>query len=162
VRIRSARAADAKGLARIFKESWELAYRGMIPEAHLDRLVRRRDAEWWRTSLRSSERMLVIEVAGTLAGYATYGPARAKGAPQGEIYELYLSPVYQGLGFGEHLFEACRHMLDLRRLKGLVVWALLDNEAACNFYWRRGGRPKASTHEQFGDVKLEKIAFVWP
>jgi hypothetical protein len=31
--------------------------------------------------------------------------------------------------------------LDMRKLNGLIVWALLDNTAACDFYWRRGGRP---------------------
>lgn len=162
VRIRNARAGDAEALACIFKDSWQLAYRGMIPESHLDRLIRRRDADWWRAAVRSAERVLVMEVGGKVAGYATYGAARSRGASQGEIYEIYLAPVYQGLGFGEHLFEACRHMLDLRRLKGLVVWALIDNDAACSFYWRRGGRPKTSTFEAFGTRKLEKVAFTWP
>ena len=69
------------------------------------------------------------------------GSSRQRGPYQGEIYELYLDPIYQGLGLGEHLFEGCRHTLDMRKLNGLIVWALLDNTAACDFYWRRGGRP---------------------
>ena len=83
------------------------------------------------------------------------------GPYQGEIYELYLDPVHQGLGFGEHLFEGCRHALDMRKAKGLIVWALLDNTPACDFYWRRGGRPVASAFRKFGDAKLEQVAFAW-
>jgi ribosomal protein S18 acetylase RimI-like enzyme len=162
VRIRPARVTDAADLARIFRDSWRLAYSGMIPADHLDRLIRKRDVEWWKQSLQSSEPALILEVAGTIAGYATYGVARTRGRFQGEIYELYLDPIYQGLGFGEHLFEACRHRLDERRLKGLVVWALVDNAAASAFYWRRGGRPLASAMETFGTQKLEKVAFTWP
>ena len=77
------------------------------------------------------------------------------------IYELYLDPVCQGVGFGEHLFEGCRHALDMRKLRGLIVWALLDNTPACDFYWRRGGRPVASTFTKIGGAKLEKVAFTW-
>ena len=76
-----------------------------------------------------------------VAGYATVGPARVRGEYEGEIYELYVTPTYQGLGFGERLFEACRYHLDARQLSGLIVWALADNMAATDFYWRRGGRP---------------------
>lgn len=161
VRIRSPRPDDADALTGVFRQSWRLAYAGIIPGDQLDRIVLRRDGAWWRNAITSSDQMLVLEVSGTVAGYATYGPSRTRGRYQGEIYELYLSPTHQGLGFGEHLFEACRNRLDERGLRGLVVWALVDNATACAFYWRRGGRPLASTMESFGKTKLEKAAFTW-
>ena len=80
---------------------------------------------------------------------------------QGEIFEFYLDPIYQGLGLGEHLFEGCRHTLDMRKLSGLIVWALLENRAACDFYWRRGGRPITSAFTKIGGARLEKVAFTW-
>jgi 4-hydroxy-tetrahydrodipicolinate reductase len=105
--------------------------------------------------VRSGDSVLVLEFAGKLVGYATYGSARQRGPFQGEIYELYLDPVCQGLGFGEHLFEGCRHALDMRKLRGLIVWALLDNTAACDFYWRRGGRPVTNAFTRIGGARLE-------
>jgi ribosomal protein S18 acetylase RimI-like enzyme len=163
VRIRAARQGDAAELAQVFKDSWTNAYQGILPDGHLSRLVRKRDRDWWQQALEGSEQILVLEMAGQVAGYATYGTCRTRGrTAQGEIYELYLAPVYQGVGLGEHLFEACRSRLDERGLKGLVVWALVDNRGACHFYWRRGGRPKASVIEVFGVKRLEKVAFFWP
>jgi ribosomal protein S18 acetylase RimI-like enzyme len=162
VRIRVAQQTDAAALAAVFTESWSLAYSAILPDDHLNRLIRKRDAQWWHMALQSSEPVLVLEVAGTTAGYATYGSSRGRGKTRGEIYEIYLSPVYQGLGFGEHLFEACRGRLDEQGLRGLVVWALVDNTQACHFYWRRGGRPATSVQEAFGKTKLEKVAFTWP
>jgi ribosomal protein S18 acetylase RimI-like enzyme len=161
VRVRSGKPADATALARIFKEAWLLAYRGIIPHLHLESMVRQRSPEWWRDALKTGDSALVLEMAGTVAGYATIGSARQRGPFQGEIYELYLDPIYQGLGLGEHLFEGCRHSLDMRKLSGLIVWALLDNTGACDFYWRRGGRPVASTFTKIGGERLEKVAFAW-
>ena len=161
VRVRGGKAADAKALARIFKDSWLLAYRGIIPHLHLDNMIRQRTPEWWRDAMKGGDSTLVLEMAGTVAGYATLGSSRQRSTYQGEIYELYLDPVYQGLGLGEHLFEGCRHTLDMRKLNGLIVWALIDNTAACNFYWQRGGRPIASAFTRIGGARLEKVAFAW-
>jgi ribosomal protein S18 acetylase RimI-like enzyme len=162
VLVRKGTPADATALGQLFRDSWELAYRGIIPHVHLEALIRRRDASAWRGALNKSDGVLVLDVGSVVAGYASFGRARGRGRYQGEIYELYVAPIYQGLGFGEHLFEASRHALDLRGLKGLVVWALADNEAACNFYWRRGGRPVARVVDKIGGVKLAKTGFGWP
>ena len=159
--VRNGKTADAKALSRIFKEAWLLAYRGIIPHLHLESMVRQRSPEWWRDAMKTGDSTLVLDVGGAVAGYATLGNSRQRGRYQGEIYELYLDPLYQGLGLGEHLFEGCRHALDMRRLDGLIVWALLGNSSACDFYWRRGGRPVASTFTRIGGERLEKVAFAW-
>lgn len=159
--VRKGKVADAAALADVFRESWQLAYRGIIPHAQLEGYIRQRTPEWWRGAVRSGEGTLVLELDGKVVGYATFGSARNRGPYQGEIYELYLDPVCQGLGFGERLFEACRHTLDMRKVRGLIVWALLANTPACDFYWRRGGRPIATAFTKIGGAKLEKVAFAW-
>ncbi len=162
IKVRSVKSTDSDALASLFRDSWRHAYLGIIPALHLDRMIRRRDHAWWCKSIASDDHMLVVEAAGVVAGYASCGKARKGGRYQGEIYELYIAPVYQGIGLGEHLFEACRHHLDVRGLAGLIVWALADNDGAANFYWRRGGRPVGETQERSGDTSLTKIAFGWP
>jgi ribosomal protein S18 acetylase RimI-like enzyme len=161
IKIRKGKLADAKSLAETFRQSWTQAYRGIIPHLHLQNMIGRRGPEWWSGVVRGGDSLLVLEHAGKVAGYATIGFARTRGPYQGEIYELYVAPTYQGLGLGEHLFEGCRYGLDQRRLKGLIVWALVDNTMATDFYWRRGGRPVGQTFEVIGGAKLEKIAFAW-
>ena len=159
--VRSARVGDASRLALVFREAWLNAYTGLIPHASLQNILQRRDASWWRTQIKSGEPIVVVEVAGKVGGYATAGVARTRGAYQGEIYELYLMPSFQGLGLGEYLFEACRYRLDQRRLRGLVVWALSANDRAVEFYERRGGRQVGKVVERFGGVALPKIALGW-
>ena len=161
IKIRKAKLADTRALSEVFRNSWQHAYCGIIPHLHLENMIRRRSPDWWRRAVRSGENMLSLEVSGQVVGYATLGPARARGPAGGEIYELYLAPNHQGLGFGEHLFEACRVQLDQRRLRGLIVWVLAENTPAIDFYWRRGGRPVAKAYDRFGTSRIEKIAFTW-
>jgi len=160
--IRPGRASDAVKLAEVYTEAWRVAYQGIIPHLPLERMLARRGMGWWDSALGPSKPLLVLDFGGEPAGYATFGRSRIGRTPfQGEIFELYLHPIYQGLGFGERLFAAARKKLAERRLKGVVVWALADNEAACNFYRRLGGKAVAEGAERFGDVTLRKLAFAW-
>ena len=112
--------------------------------------------------MRKRAPLLVLDFNGEAAGYVTFGRCRLKRAPfQGEIFELYVHPTYQGLGLGEKLFDGARVQLAERRLKGLMVWALTDNEAGCGFYRQLGGKPIAEGAESFGEISLSKISFVW-
>jgi ribosomal protein S18 acetylase RimI-like enzyme len=159
--VRRGHLSDAPALSEIFRLTWSQAYLGIIPHLHLDNMIRKRGTEWWRSTIRSGNGVLVLQVDGSIAGYATLGAARARSEHEGEIYELYVTPTHQGLGFGELLFEGCRHQLDVRQLSGLIVWALADNVRAAEFYWSRGGRPVGVGFERFGDKRLKKIAFAW-
>ncbi|MDZ4840973.1 MAG: GNAT family N-acetyltransferase [Hyphomicrobium aestuarii] len=159
--VRSAKLRDATRLAAVCRESWHHAYAGVIPHSDLINVLARRDSLWWRSRVKAGEQVLVVEVGGTIGGCATAGPARSRGAYQGEIYELYMVPSFQGLGLGEYLFEAARYRLDQRRLPGLIVWALAANEPALDFYARRGGRQVGRNSERFGSAKLDKIALGW-
>jgi ribosomal protein S18 acetylase RimI-like enzyme len=160
--VRRARVEDAADLADVFKQAWLLAYTGMLPDEHLARMIAQRTPIWWSKAIANHDRILVLEVESSVVGYATYGPLRFRRSRGGEIYEIYLTPIYQGLGFGEVLFEGCRHELDQMQLPGLIVWALADNEQAQHFYWRRGGRPIAEAGERFGSRSLTKVAYRWP
>ncbi len=162
VQIRPARPKDAAALADVYAEAWRGAYCGIIPHLFLERMIARRGERWWKNELANRRPLLVLDFDGAASGYVTYGRSRTGRTPfQGEIFELYLHPVYQGLGLGQQLFEHARKRLADLRLKGLLVWALTDNDCACSFYLSLGGKPVAEGAERFGEVSLRKVAFAW-
>ena len=128
VDIRPAEKRDARAIAAVHEAAWKNAYAGIIPHKTL--------AQWWLGAAR---------LGGTTRCYLPMPfwwpklPARSPAMPrsaatapaqlsqQGEIYELYLAPEYQGLGFGGRLFAAARARIADFGLKGMVVWALEDN-----------------------------------
>ena len=159
---RRALPSDAATIAGIHEASWKNAYAGIIPNQALNRMISRRDTGWWATAIRRSTIILVIEIQSEIAGYATLGPNRVSTFPyEGEIYEIYLKPEYQGIGLGAKLFAEARKELIWRGYKGLVVWVLSDNDPAISFYEGAGGNAVAIGSEHFDDRKLEKTAFAW-
>ncbi|GAB4064830.1 GNAT family N-acetyltransferase [Ancylobacter sonchi] len=162
IETRRARPADAADVAEIHDSAWRAAYRGLIPGVELEKMIERRGPGWWETALRRGSRVLVLTHADRIAGYANLGRNRARGLPyEGEIYELYLRPEYQGLGFGRRLFADSRKELASLGFDGVTVWALAANEPALAFYRALGGANIARSSETFGGRTLEKLAFGW-
>ena len=162
VQVRPPRRKDAPALTEVYAEAWRGAYRGIIPHLALERMIARRGQGWWEAALADRRPLLVLDFGGEATGYVTFGRCRSGRTPfQGEIFELYLHPIYQGLGLGERLFDSARKRLADLRFKGLVVWALADNDCACGFYISLGGKPIAEGAERFGDISLRKVAFAW-
>jgi ribosomal protein S18 acetylase RimI-like enzyme len=162
VDIRRAEPSDAIAISEVHHEAWQYAYTGIIPYRALNAMINRRGAQWWANAIRRAATVLVIEVGGKVAGYATIGRNRARELKQeGEIYELYLRPECQGIGLGTRLFTEARGRLKAHGLHGLVVWALEENTNAISFYAGAGGRDIAEGVEVFDQKALRKVAFVW-
>ena len=161
--VRRAEPDDALAISEAHRAAWHHAYTGIMPYLALRSMVERRSEAWWKRAIRGSTSILVLEVGGIIAGYATLGLNRARSLPQeGEIYELYLVPEYQGIGLGRRLFSEARRLLGSLGCKGLVVWTLAENDNAINFYQGLGGAEIAEGSETFEKRPLRKLAFVWP
>ena len=162
IEVRQAKVSDATAIAATHDHAWRSAYQGLIPGAELDKLINRRGPQWWDSAIRKGSRVSVLVFGEQIAGYANYGRNRARSLHfDGEIYELYLRPEFQGLGFGRRLFKAARKDLAAYGYGSTVVWALADNEPALGFYRRLGGSQIRRAQERFGAEIRERIAFAF-
>ncbi|MGP9821599.1 GNAT family N-acetyltransferase [Salinarimonas sp. NSM] len=160
--IRHAKPADAAAISKVFDAAWREAYGGIIPGVALERMIQRRGPRWWAFSLRRGRPLAVLDVGKTIAGYASYGRCRDRSLPaEGEIDELYLAPEYQGVGLGRRLFRAVVNDLGDRGAPAVAVWCLSENERACRFYERLGGRLVAEGRERIGSDQLPKKAYLF-
>ncbi|SRR5579883_1992695 len=162
VGFRAAVPSDAEAVAAIHDAAWRSTYQGIIPHLHLERMIARRGPLWWQRQIERGANTTLLVFNGVPQGYASWG--RARGAwpwPVGEIFELYVSPPFQGVGLGRRLFGAVKGQLRRNGFDRLVVWALKENEPACGFYGALGGAVAASAAEHYGEISLTRIAFVW-
>ena len=127
-----------------------MAYQGIIPGTELEKLINRRGPAWWDSAIRKGSRIALLQFGDKVAGYANYGRNRARSLYyDGEIYELYLRPEFQGLGFGRRLFTAAR------RDSGAERTEVADRVGAVGKRKRGGILPRA--RRQGGGTLVGKI-----
>ncbi|HMQ52454.1 MAG TPA: GNAT family N-acetyltransferase [Anaerolineae bacterium] len=140
--IRPAELADASSLAEVHVASWQVAYRGLIPDHVLDNLsVGHRTDRWRQRLLQNDLDTLVLELEGRTRGFATYGHTRDPdlvAARAGEIYAFYLDPLVWGRGYGVALGEETLEILGQRGFATAVLWVLQSNQRARRFYEKIG------------------------
>lgn len=162
ITIRRATLSDAADIADVHDQAWLEAYRGIIPGAELEKIVNRRGPRWWQNAIEHGSRLCVLDYDESICGYVSYGRNRLAFMPQGgEIFELYLAPEFQGLGFGRKLFNAARHDLRQNGIFEHVVWCLTDNDRAMGFYQHLGGKLVRQADERFGSETRMRSAFTF-
>ena len=125
-------------------------------------MIARRGPRWWHSAIVRGSRLLVLDFDETIGGYASYGRNRVPSLRYGgEVFELYIAPEFQGLGFGKRLFELARKDLAEHGYPSFLVWALADNERAVQFYARLGGVNVRQANERFGAETRARLAFAF-
>jgi ribosomal protein S18 acetylase RimI-like enzyme len=142
--VRAATHEDVAAVARVHVRSWQVAYRGLLPDEYLDAL-RAEDRAARYTFGAADPSTIVATDGGVIRGFATIGAARdADGA--GELFALYVDPEAWGLGIGRRLIAEARAMLAARAFTEAVLWVLAGNDRAERFYrsdgWLADGRQK--------------------
>ncbi|MCB2106848.1 MAG: N-acetyltransferase [Rhodobacteraceae bacterium] len=163
--IRAGETDDAPGIARVHVESWQAAYRGIVPQAYLDSLTVQNQALMWARLLdrRRGLTVLVSEADdGRIVGFTAGGEVRHRDPRfQAEISSLYVMPHIQRQGHGTRLFMALSNRLAAQQLKGLFVWVLAENQPGRAFYEKCGGEPAGEVTREFAGTPLREIGYGW-
>jgi ribosomal protein S18 acetylase RimI-like enzyme len=150
--------------------SWQVAYRGLLPDQLLDELSVRAREQTWRETLagRAGEHASAVTVAvraGTIAGFcAVVTPSRDDDAASGmadgvaEIAALYVDPPAWRSGAGRALMQAALASLRAAGWREVTLWVLAANQRALAFYAASGFEPDgaAKMHHSSGrrEVRL--------
>lgn len=149
--IRPATVADAEGLGLVHVRTWQAAYRGQVPQEHLDAMDPVARAAKWVDILRASEppagtSVAVHEVDGII-GFTSVGPATDDdaGPGQGAVYAIYVAAAQWGRGVGRQLMDDAVGRLRTAGFTWATLWVLESNAQARRFYERAGWRPDGHT-----------------
>ncbi|WP_119296159.1 GNAT family N-acetyltransferase [Streptomyces sp. YIM 130001] len=149
IRVRAMTLADAEAVAAIRVRGWQSAYRGLVPDGHLDAMDVTENAARQRERLLHRDPLttdLVAERDGVAIGWGCVGPYRPGGGsapepadrPDGELYALYVDPHAFGTGAGRALLTALLEMAAAAGHGRLLLWVLEGNVLARRFYERSG------------------------
>jgi ribosomal protein S18 acetylase RimI-like enzyme len=159
--LRQARPADAADLARIYIESWQDTYAGILPHALLAGMSLKGHTDRWSQAIRTGGVLVAEAGSHGLIGLASLGPARDRGLGfDGEIYTLYVDPGFLGRGAGTILLHGAFAVLKDRKFHSCLVWSHAQNNARF-FYEAMGGQRIAERTTRLGGSQVPEIAFGW-
>jgi len=163
MKIRRATSGDAVALAKVHIDTWRSAYRGLVPDSHLDSLDYDRRAQCFRESLAAgAEKFYIAEDDQGVLGFFSLGACRdpdLAGEPVGEIWAIYLAPRHWRKGIGRLLCQRSEELLASWHYTQAVLWVFEGNRAARRFYEAMGYAPDGVTKMLNPGVFLKGIRY---
>ena len=162
--LRVATAADADLIASIHAASWQATYRGLLPDAFLDREVVRERAAYWHARLTApgADRRVVLlaERAGEPIGFVCV--ERQPDSPWGVLLDnLHALPAHQGIGAGKLLMRAAEDWAREHGEAQLYLYVLEGNTGAIAFYEHQGWRFSGAEPDHMGGVDITALRYVY-
>lgn len=147
-------------------DTWRSAYKGIVPEAHLEGLSYDESEGLWRDVLTAGDGcVFVADDAGRIVGFAS-GSTRERYSRdlrqyEGELKTAYVLPSHQGTGKGRRLVGAVARCFEERGVSSMLLWAFKENRAARRFYESLGGVLVAEDGFELGGAWLSEVAYGW-
>ena len=171
MKIRRAVPRDAPAIGRVYVETWQSSYAGLLPDDLLARMSDVRQSAWWSRALENPGESRGIFVAEDeemgVVGFGSCGPARQipeglDGTEQrvGEVYTLYVEPDFQNQGFGRRLLDAMFRQLRADGFDTAILWMLARNPTRF-FYEGLGGAPVGRRADRMGGTEVDEVAYAW-
>jgi ribosomal protein S18 acetylase RimI-like enzyme len=163
ITVRHATPDDAFAIAWVHVASWQVAYRGLIPESYLAALSVERRQAFWRDSLAmpaARTSTFVARAGDRVIGFASMGRSRDEGAASdaGELFAIYVEPACWGAGAGRQLMGRALEGLRLAGFRSATLWVLAENTRAIDFYARSGWTPDGARRtETIDSVEVPEI-----
>lgn len=141
--IRKAIVSDAAGIAEIHIRSWQSAYKGIVPQDHLDSLDMEERVKSWENGLETPSCPSMVRLVALfnkqIVGFSCIGKSRETDMPEhGELYAIYMTPDFYGRSVGYGLFRESMKELMKQGYEKAYVAVLKDNQRGIKFYERTG------------------------
>lgn len=160
---RKARPDEAAAVARVYIESWQDAYPGILPLSLLRAMSLKGQTSRWQKVIkaRPPEAVLVAECTDGIVGMASLGPSRDTDIGyDGEIYALYVDPGHYGIGAGRGLLREAFTAMAAAGMTSCVIWAHARGQARF-FYQAMGGRLVAERSTVLMGETVPEAAYGW-
>jgi GNAT superfamily N-acetyltransferase len=134
--IRKATAQDACGIAYVHVRSWQVAYRGQMPDEFLDGLEQR--TNMWRELTGDPDKLILLaeDSEQNIVGLSLLAPSRDPDAIPNtvEVAAIYVHPEKWRKGIGRALLSASLDQLRKCGYDQVTLWVLEGNQRARSFY----------------------------
>ena len=158
--IRIALPKDSSGIAFVHVATWQQTYRGILPNAYLDKLRPAQRESMWAQILTENKNSVHVACEGDeVIGFASAGTSRDDPSV-GEIYAIYVHPERWNSGVGWRLFRTSCSEMRARNFERMMLWVATENSRARAFYEREGMVSDGNIKNQsIGGCTLEEMRY---
>jgi ribosomal protein S18 acetylase RimI-like enzyme len=136
--VRKAKVEDASGIAFVHVRSWQVAYRGHMPDEFLDGLDVEKRTNMWRELTQDPGKIIFVaeDSESNIEGFSALGPSRdADTNPStAEVSAIYVHPEKWRKGIGRALLSASLDQVRKCEFDKVTLWVLEANQRARSFY----------------------------
>ena len=144
-------------------DSWRTAYRGLVPDTHLNSLDYNRRTEGFRKWIEAGgAEIYLLEQEGNIIGFITFGTYRGNNTEQnnsGEISGIYFDPDAWRKGCGTILYKHAEKMLKEQGHTTIFLWVFSRNQRARRFYEAMGFKTDGGTKMLNSGIPLVVIRY---
>ena len=136
--VHKAKVEDAFGIAFVHVRSWQVAYRGHMPNEFLDGLDVEKRTNMWRELTQHPDKIIFVaeDSENNIEGFSALGPSRDAdaNASTAEVSALYVHPEKWRKGIGPRTLSASLDQVRNCDFNQITLWVLEANERARSFY----------------------------
>ncbi len=165
---RPATADDALDIAQVQVASWQVAYKGIVPDSYLITYTVEKRHQAWDLIIGRLEKttscLYVAEVDNQIIGFSRAGPASLENVEfDAELFALYATPEFYGTGVGMSLFKKCIEFFQHQNHQNFYCWCMADNKIGNNFYKKANGTlmDEKLKHREMSGVSLKEVMYAW-
>lgn len=154
--IRNAKMEDCRDLGYVHVESWKIAYKGIVPDAFLERMtIENSEKRFINAISQGLERNIVAVKENQIVGFTCIGKCRDSDVDHtcGEIWGIYLLPSCWRQSIGTKLLLNDLSILKNEGFDKVSLWVLEGNINARKFYEKFGFKYDGTKKElNFGNM----------
>lgn len=163
--IRKAKSGDEENLSKVHIQSWQEAYKGLVPQEYLDSLsteLQTRIQNWTKTLSNPQRWVWVATIENQIVGFALFGLPRDKNRDEYiELGAIYLLKKYKGLGIGYSLLITGFKTMSSLGYKKSYCW-VLEGNPTIGFYEKTGAKHFGlSKEDDIGGKSFVELAYEW-
>lgn len=130
---------DSLEIAKLIKDGWNSAYRGIISDTYLENMnIEKISKSWAEGIVKNKNNIFVYKVNNQILGIIRLGKAESL-KNIGEVFVLYVKKKEKRKGIGSKLLKFAKNKFIEDGYGKMIIWCLKGNNQGANFYKKQGG-----------------------
>jgi len=161
--ILKAEILDSLEIAKLIKDAWNSAYKGIISDEYLENMDVEKISKSWKEGIeKNKNNIFVYKENNQILGIIRFGKSKDYISENiGEIFVLYVKVQEKRKGIGTKLLEFAKNKFIKNGYDKMIIWCLKGNKQGASFYKKCGGHKIKERDYVVGGIEVREEGFMF-